>query len=235
MADDLGAGVIDSAAGSAASESGGSGSAGYGSGLIGGILDAAIGPVMANVQFKRSKHVSNRQMKAMQFIAENQPSWAQEGLRRAGLNPILAATRGLAMPASAPKVDAAMAESGGISDALSRGVSSARQLKVLESQARLLEAQARKSEVEADLTKPKIFAEISEILARSGLYDEQMKATATQGPRNIQETELSKAREVSTRLGFPAQQSEAEFYKGLGQEAPLVRFILEILKGARGR
>lgn len=77
----------------------------YGSGLIGGVLDAVIGPVMANVQYGRGKHVSNRQMKAVQFLAENQPSYAVEGLRRAGLNPLLSVMHGIAQPAQAARVD----------------------------------------------------------------------------------------------------------------------------------
>lgn len=228
-------GIVDSVL---SSESSG-GAAGYGSGLIGGILDAAIGPVMANVSYKRAKHVSNRQMKGLQFIAENQPSYAVEGLRRAGLNPILAATQGVAQPANAARVDSPEIRTGSMSEAMSRGVSSARQMSLLNAQAKLLQEQGREAKSRADAAEvtatPKAWAEISEVLARSGLYDEQMRATASQGPRNIQETELAKAREVSERLGFPAKQSEAEFYKGLGNDAPLVRFILETIKGLRGR
>lgn len=122
---------------------------------------------------------------------------------------------------------------------MARGVSTAKQLSVLNSQVRLLDAQARESAAKADAAEvtatPKAWAEVSELLSRAGLYDESMKAKATEGPRNIQDMNLSKAREVTERYGFASAEAEAEFYKGLGEDAPMVRFILQILKGVRGR
>lgn len=220
------------------SDDSGGGSAGFGSGLIGGVLDAAIGPVMSNVQYIRGKKVSRRQIQAMMNIAHSQPSWAAEGLRRAGINPLLGVMRGLAEPSAAPRVESPDIRTGSLSEAMSRGVSSGKQMSLLNSQAELVSAEARKAKAEASVAEatasPKAWAEISEILARSGLYDEQMKTTASQGAANVETRFLTKARRRLAELDMPSSEASAEFYgTPMGGRAPVVRFLLEALKALK--
>lgn len=228
-----------------ASDSGG-GAAGYGSGLVGGILDAFIGPVMANEQFQRSKHVSNRQMQAAKFVGENQPSWAMEGLRRAGLNPMLAYTRGLGPAQFAPSVRAETARTGSFASALSRGVSNARQLKMLDLQSNILLNQARKAKNEADasnLLTNRMNAEISEIFSRRDSYDQSVQTSASQVDVNSANAERIRTLKELDSLGIPAARADAELYSTEGgslvrQAGPVIRLLREILgagNDTRGR
>lgn len=223
------------------------GAAGYGSGLIGGILDAVIGPVMSNVQFQRQKHVSNRQMRAAEFIAENQPSWAVEGLRRAGLNPALAYMKGISPVSFAPSNRPDVARSGGISAALARGVSSAKQMTLLSDQASLLKNEARKVANEANASEElrnRMRAEIGEIDARSRLADAETRAVASRIPVSEAEEPLRRAQEAETqareaaermkvyveRLGIPWSDEQKDWVR----KTPVGEMSRAIKRGARG-
>lgn len=215
------------------SDSGG-GAAGYGSGLIGGILDAAIGPVMSNVNYIRSKRVSNRQMGAAQWMAENQPSWAMRGLVNAGLNPILAATKGPGSPEFAPSARGGDPVSGGMSAALERGVGSVKTLSLLKNQAKILQNQERSTRNEADASEfatRKVNAEIGEILSRQGLYDEQMSNTASQSELNRATSVLQRTRNTVERLGIPWSEEQKRWAKD-SPVGEISRLIKGVVSGA---
>lgn len=228
-------------AGDDASSGTGSSVAGYGSGLIGGILDSIIGPVMSNVQFKRAKHVSNRQMRAAQFLAENQPRWAVQGLVNAGLNPILAATKGVAPAQFAPSPKTSVAETGSFARALEGGVSSARQLSLLGTQKRILDANLEQARNEADASgylKQKMMNEIDEIGSRIEYLEQQNKTSASQSNLN-KSSELVNRWEAKLRAAaVPGAEAEAELYRTEGGEAvkqlgPIIRLIKDVMGTGR--
>lgn len=220
---------------------GGGSAAGYGSGLIGGILDAFIGPVMANEQFQRNKYVANRQMKAAQFVAENQPKWAVQGLINAGLNPILAATKGVAPAQFVPSPKVGIAETGSMARALEGGVSSARQLRMLNTQARILEENLKTAKNEADASRyldSKMQNEIGEIGARIAYLEQQNRTGASQENLN-KSSELVNRYEAKLRnAAVPGAEAEAELYRTEGgelvrQAGPIIRLIKDILGTGR--
>lgn len=69
--------------------------AGAGANILGGIIDFGLGQAAAQLDFKRQKK-----------LIKNQPKWQVQGLRRAGLNPILAAGGGFSGGASAGRSSA---------------------------------------------------------------------------------------------------------------------------------
>lgn len=202
----------------------GGGAAGYGSGLIGGILDAFIGPVMANEQFQRSKHVSNRQMAAAQFVAENNPRWAIQGLVNAGLNPILAATRGVAQAQFAPSARTSIPDTGSFARALEGGVSSARQLSLLDTQQRILKEQLKTATNEANASRyldTKVQTEIGEIAARIDQLEQGVQTGKSQVDLNFAAADASRANARRTAADasllekdLARAESERQFYEG---------------------
>lgn len=120
---------------------------GYGSGLVGGILDSVIGPVMANVQ----KGWSSRAARHARAWAEAMSSTAYqrtvEDLKKAGLNPMLAYTRG---PSGYQGVSAAeVPDLAGGEGGISRALSTARQAALVNAELRAAKARADASESEA--------------------------------------------------------------------------------------
>lgn len=229
MADGDG-GIVDSVL----SSGGGSSAGGYGSGLVGGILDAAIGPVMSNVNYIRSKSPTNRQTGYAKFMAENAPEWAMEGLRRAGVNPILAFGRGPFGGGDAPPMVNARGEARSeISQALARGVSSAKQSSLMGSQLELIQEQGRKAKNEADASEhltTKINAEIGEILARQGLLDQEIQTQPWTRARSAAEARLTDTRNTVERLGIPWSAEQ----KRWAQESPvgsISRAIKKVISG----
>lgn len=210
-------GLVDSLL---SSDSGGS-AAGYGSGLIGGILDAAIGPVMANVNYIRSKSPTNRQTGYAKFMAENAPSWAMDGMRKAGLNPILAFGRGPVGGGETPGMVNARGEArSDISGALARGVSSAKQASLMSENLKLIREQVREQTNKADasgLLTAKTHAEIGEILARQGLLDQEMQ-TAPFARQRMQmdsariaaDTKFLGTRDRAALMGIPYSDEQIE-------------------------
>lgn len=202
--------------------------------LIGPILDAVIGPVQANKEFARSKHVSNRQMAGAQFLAENQPSWAMQGLENAGVNPILAVTKGVSPAQFAPSVRAPDTPGTSFTGAIERGVSTARQAKMMDESLSLLQSQSREAKNRADASEhltTRMFAEIGEILARQGLLSEQMQTNVAQRSSFLGSAELSRARALLDRYAAPGARAEAEFYsKPIGEDVKELRPLLELLR-----
>lgn len=109
-----------------AQNQGGGGAAGYGSGLIGGILDAFIGPVMANQQKGWSSRAARHARTWAEYMSNTQYQRAVKDLNAAGLNPMLAYMSG---GASTPSSVVAQTPSGFQSDlsgAAARAVGSAK-------------------------------------------------------------------------------------------------------------
>lgn len=233
---------------STADVSSGSGgaAAGYGSGLIGGILDAIIGPVMANETFQRQKHVSNRQMNAAMFMAQNQPSWAVQGLINAGLNPILAATKGVAPAQFAPSARVGDANTGSFARALEGGVSNAKTLKLLDNNAKILEQGVIKARNEADASKlldTKMQGEIAEIGSRIRSLEQGIQTGASQVRLNEASEEATRAnarltgtRDRAERMAIPYSEEQERAVKPVKDMLGMPRRLLEgiIEQGARG-
>lgn len=213
---------------SSASNSGG-GAAGFGSGLIGGILDAFIGPVMSNVQFQRSKHVSNRQMRAAEFLAENQPSWAVQGLVNAGLNPILAATKGVAPAQFAPSAKTSLPDTGSFSRSLEGGVSSAKTLSLLNGQAKLLEEQIGKARNEREASvflKDRMMGEIGEIASRIRSLEQGIQTSASQANLNEAQAGANRANTVLSMTRNRAERGKIPYSEEqMEMTAPMREFL----------
>lgn len=213
--------------------------AAYGSGLIGGVLDAFIGPVMSNVQFQRSKHVSNRQMRAAQWIAENQPKWAVQGLINAGLNPLLAATKGVAPAQFAPSPKTSIPDTGSFARAFEGGISSAKTVRLLNANAKILDEQLEKAKNEADaseLLKDKISGEIDEIGARISSLEQGVRTSASQADLNAAGAEASRAtarltgtRDRAERMAIPYSEEQLEATKPMIDLLSKPRRLLERL------
>lgn len=201
----------------------------------GPVMDSIIGPVMANEQWQRSKHVANRQMASAQFLAENQPSWAVEGLRKAGLNPILAATRGFPGAEFAPR---SPAPSTPTSD-LGRISSSAAQLAKLSPEMRMLSETTRRIGNEADaafydvgfsqsraegeyqrtLQDEKRVQQVDKMIQ---LLEEQIRATAAGTRRTTADAQLIEAEIPSAKAA-----------EGMYKEFPELRMLRELIKSVR--
>lgn len=220
------------------------GAAGYGSGLIGGILDAFIGPVMANEQFQRSKHVSNRQMAGAQFLAENQPAWAVQGLINAGLNPVLGATKGVAPAQFAPSPKTSIPSTGSFARALEGGISSAKQLKLLNTQAEILDENLRRARNEADASgflENKVNEEIREIGARIKSLEQGIQTNATQADLNRSSAEANRAgarltdtRNRAEKMAIPYSEEQLEATKPMVDLLSKPRnLLIRILEGVK--
>lgn len=175
---------------------------------VGPIAETILGPVMANEQWQRSKYVSNRQMSSAKFLAENQPSWAAQGLRNAGFNPILAASRGFPGADFAPSSPGPSVSSGSLSGV----ASSAAQLKRLGPELQLLENTTKKVANEAEAAGYAIGTEASRA---EGEYQRALEAEK----RVDQVTELVElVRQQQTATAASARASNANAYL-LEQEA----------------
>lgn len=222
---------------------GGAGAAGYGSGLIGGILDAIIGPVMSNVNYIRGKSPTNRQTGYMQFLAENQPSWAVSGLIKAGINPLLALGRGPFGGSMPPQM--ARAEGGvssNLGSVMSRGVSNVRQMELLNSQADMLRSQAETARNEANASRyldTKMMAEIAEIGARMENLDQQSRTGASQENLNRSSELVNRWESRLRAAAVPGAEAEAELYRTetgekMKQFGPFIKLVNQLL-GRGGR
>lgn len=186
------------------------GAAQFGSGLIGGIGDMFIGPVMANVQKGWSNRAARKARQWAEYMRSTAYQTTVEDLRRAGLNPALAYTKGETGTPSGPQASVPDIDRASLSEGFARASSTAKQMKLLEEQAGLLTAQRRKAEVEATVSSEtsaqRAWAEIGETLSRQALYDAQMLQTsamskkvgeeeiATRVNRMLSQTELNRAR-----------------------------------------
>lgn len=175
------------------------------SGLIGGVGDMFIGPVMANVQKGWSERAARKARQWAEYMRSTAYQATVEDLRKAGLNPALAYTKGETgtpggVQASVPDIDRAS-----LSEGFARASSTAKQMKLLNEQAALLAAQRRKAETEASVTAEtagqRAWAEIGETLSRQALYDAQMLQTSAMTKKVGEE-------EIATRVGRMLSQSE---------------------------
>lgn len=191
-----------------------------GSGLIGGILDAFIGPIMANEQFQRAKHISRRGMQASAFLAQNQPSWAMEGLRRAGMNPILAAMGGgggFANAQMGPTVNAQTPEMGSLREAIQSTVTSAKQVQMMDAEVRNARARATSEEARAKVADQRAHSEV-------GLIEYQMLQAEQAALRERSQAAANKASADWTN-------SQREYQDLLNVEQ---RAIADMFRGAEG-
>lgn len=203
-------GILDAAKGAFSNTGQGS----YGSGLIGGIGDMVIGPVMANVQkgwaAKSARHAREF---AMHMMREG-PRIQMEALRKAGLNPILAATKGYQF--DAPSVAAAQTPQIRMEGSLSRAMSSGRQAGLFGEQRRLLSAEADT----AELGRSRAVAEIEEKGAHAVALKAEAGAASAREVRDQAEAVRSVAE--TERVGIDRARIEA-LTKQIGVETELKR------------
>lgn len=216
---------------------------GFGSGLVGGILDAAIGPVMANVQKGWSSKAARRARQWAEYMASTQFVRTRADMEAAGLNPILAVTRGPGGVPSGPTAATPRHPDSDVSGGLSRGIASAVQLKTLNANMKILNEQAIKAKNEADASKEAtrfINSQIGEILARQGLLDEQMRSQAATTKNIEQSTRESASRTALNAAARPGAEAEARLYEteqgeAVKQLAPVIRLLRDILGASQGR
>lgn len=139
-----------------ANDSGG-GQSGYGSGLIGGILDAIIGPVMANQQKGWSAKAARHARTWAEYMSNTQYQRAVADLNKAGLNPMLAYMSGGASTPSSVVAQTPSGFSSDLSGAASRAVGSAKassenalNLKIMHETLRGAKASADSAETKAE-------------------------------------------------------------------------------------
>lgn len=194
-------------------------------------IDAAL----ANEEWQRSKHVSNRQMASAQFIAENQPSWAVEGLRRAGLNPMLAGTRGVSAAEFAPRSQAPNVKAAN----LSGGLDSARQVARMKPELELLVQEGRRVRNEADAA----FYDVGTAASRAeGEYQrarqEELRVDQVRKMTELIEEQIggTSAAARSQRAGAALSEAElpsAKAAEELFRQYPELRMLREILRSIR--
>lgn len=174
---------------------------------LGAVLGALAGPgmesgasaAMANEAFQRSKHVSNRQMAAAQFLSESTPSWAMEGLRKAGLNPILAASSGMGGAQFAQSSGVGAARAGQIPDL----GSSARAGAKFAPEKKVLEEAARRGTSEADAA----FYEVGRSRAAAETEYQRMRAEELRVDQVRETTELLRQQQAATAAAAAASRA----------------------------
>lgn len=238
--------VANAGASSVASAAAGGQAAGYGSGLVGGIIDAFTGPVMSNVNYIRSKRVSNRQMGAARWMAENAPSWAVDGMRKAGINPILAYMKNLPS-GEVPSMRGDPNSGTDLSSAFSRGVSTAKQMQLLESQVDAARAEADRARVDAD-TLPGVRAADINVMNNRAALDaaaaarERAVTSATQAleASHYQNVEASKKEQLRRQQSVPWSPEQKDWIRStpLGEGSRAIKrgaaqFLESIRSSAR--
>lgn len=204
--------------------------------VAGPALDSILDQVSAKQAWDRSKHVSNRQMAAARFLAENQPTWAMQGLRNAGLNPILAATRGMPSAEFAPRIDAPKAGTSQFGSA----ASSAKQLRTLSPEMEILRETGRLRRLESDAAFYGVGTEraraereyqaalseeerVRQMREMTELIRQQQDATAAQAQR----TRIGTALDATA---MPSAKAAEELYR----KYPELRYLNLLLRDVRG-
>lgn len=233
MADGGLSSISDSAV---SSDSGGTGqsAAGFGSGLVGGILDAVIGPVMANAQKGWSSRAARHARQWSEYMAGTQYQRTTKDLIAAGLNPLLAVKGMSPMNTGNIMMDTPRMPASDISGAMSRGVSSAVQLKTLNANARLIEENARAAKNLADaseVSKSKAWAEVSELLARAGMHDMAMQTGAKSLGLTEEQTRRARAETRLTTARTAEEEASAKFWRSdMGDEMKAIMPIVQLLR-----
>lgn len=114
----------------------------YGSGLIGGIGDMIIGPIMANQSKVMASKANRHAREFAMFMMRNGPRIQRKALEKAGYNPMLPFIGGSGVKFDAPHVQAARTPDIRSTGSFSGAMSNARQAGMFRDQQRLLRHEA---------------------------------------------------------------------------------------------
>lgn len=216
MAENTGASQSEVNSAAAAADTS-SGQAGYGSGMIGGILDAIIGPVMANQQKGWASRASRHARKFAEYMSSTAYQRAVKDLEAAGLNPMLAYVQG---GASSPTVGAAATrsfQSSELGRAAERAVSTGRQAGLMRAQIAHANELVRKTKAEADtagLGTYKVMSDMELQRKHGQLMDAETVRNMKSGELIDAERSWTNTRDRATRLGIPYSEEQEEWVRG---------------------
>jgi hypothetical protein len=158
-------------------------------------------------------HTSARhQRKWEEYMSSTAYQRAVKDMEAAGINPILAVTRGFSgastpggAMAATPRIDSDFDLD--VPGALEKGLSNVKQMKVMRDQLATIEAARRKAEAEADVTEKtleaRIVQEIRESVARQLELEQQARTSASQSQRNVEEAGLMATRNRAEKMAIP--------------------------------
>lgn len=119
-------------------------------GAIGSALVSTLGSSIGNEY--ASKKNNERYKDTQRFLALNTPSWNVQGLRDAGLNPILAVNNGISSPQAVNTASTFSPDTSGIRDVINK-MASAKQLDVMEAQEDKLSEETKVANATAEQVK----------------------------------------------------------------------------------
>lgn len=190
---------------------------------LGSMVGSGSEGMASAAQYQASKHERNISVKKQLAMDLVRPSHVMEGLRRAGINPILAATQG--MPASA---HVGMATTGGSpsfdKDSVGRAISSAKQAKMMDSAVREQNARADREE---ELAKQAFYDTANKQLYSGSilkaelevLQEQMLNLVAQRGLTSARSAESEQARlriavdRTLMQLGIPGARAMADLYE----------------------
>lgn len=207
-----------------------SGQAGYGSGLVGGILDAVIGPIMANQQKGWASKASRHARKWSEYMSSTAYQRAVKDLEAAGLNPMLAYVQGGASSPVGVAAHTPNIQSSDLSRAAERAVSTGRQSGLFKAQLAHINETVRKTKAEADTAQLGTFKVMSDmdLQQKHGvLLEAEAERNRRQGLLLDAERSWTNTRDRATRLGIPYSAEQEEWVRGtpFGQGSRAIKSI----------
>lgn len=138
----------------------GTGGPASGAGLVGGILSGVQGLYQPFINYNWASNAGNQAFDLQRWWSVNAPSLAVKGLMKAGLNPILALTKGMGSGGASTPVPYASFD--GDSDVIGRAVSSAKGVSSLSSQLSILRDQAEIAGYQKEQERSNVFRSFAE-------------------------------------------------------------------------
>lgn len=183
-----------------------------GSGLIGGIGDMIIGPVMANVQKGWSSKAARRARQWAEYMRSTAYQATTADMRAAGLNPALAMLKGGSSTPSGPVADIPDVPDVSVSRALASG----RQSALFAQELATAKAIRRKAEVDADVSartaQQRAFADISLSLSNAAVNDANMVRTAADKGLIDEMREKTRVERWLAEYDLPGAKADADFW-----------------------